>query len=190
MFSKGLFALAKIKPAPMKTQLVLVRRKNGEEQNMRRSLLVTFAALSLILMSFVISDSPARAQQRRRPVTFDTGIVPLGMNQKLRLSVTGDFDGDGAVDAADYVVFRAMKYSQGVCSGAACKLVNVGTTTTGPLTLAAGEAATFELVATTYGRGIVTTNRKNVRVTASIINTLTGETTSQIIVANTDGDIH
>jgi hypothetical protein len=58
------------------------------------------------------------------------------------------------------------------------------------LTLAAGEAVSLELVATTYGRGIVSSNRKDVRVTASIINTLTGDTTSHIIIANTEGDIH
>jgi hypothetical protein len=33
-------------------------------------------------------------------------------------------------------------------------------------------------------------NHRSVRATATIINTITGETTSHIIVANTDGDIH
>jgi hypothetical protein len=56
--------------------------------------------------------------------------------------------------------------------------------------LAAGEAVSLELVATTYGRGIVSSSRRNVRVTASIIKALTGETTSHIIMANTEGDFH
>jgi hypothetical protein len=56
--------------------------------------------------------------------------------------------------------------------------------------LAAGEAISLELVATTYGRGIVTSNRRDMRVTASIINTTTGETASHIIMANTEGDFH
>jgi hypothetical protein len=155
---------------------------------MKRSLILVFVALSMIFVTLVISNSPARAQQDRKPVTFDTGVVPLAPNQKLRLSVAaGDFNND----IATTVGFRGIKYSQSVCSGAGvCQLVNVGTTTTGPFTLPASEAASFELVATTYGRGIVSSNRKDVRVTASIINTLTGETTSQIIMANTEGDFH
>ena len=56
--------------------------------------------------------------------------------------------------------------------------------------MAAGEAVSFDLVATTYGRGIVSSNRRDAVVTAAIINTLTGETTSHIIMANTDGDFH
>jgi hypothetical protein len=68
--------------------------------------------------------------------------------------------------------------------------MTIGTTTSGPHTVAAGEAISLELVATTYGRGIVTSNRRDVQVTASIINTTTGETTSQIIMANTEGDFH
>ncbi len=69
-------------------------------------------------------------------------------------------------------------------------MVNTGATATGPYTLAAGEAVSLELVATTYGRGIVSSNRQNVRVTAAIIDTLTGDTTSHIIMANTEGDFH
>jgi len=155
---------------------------------MKRSLVLALAGLSIILVSLVISDSPARAQQARKPVTFDTGVVPLGPNQILRLTVTGgDFDGDGPAT----VGFRGIKYVQGVCGGGgACQLINTGTTTIGPFLVAGDEAASLELVATTYGRGIVSSNRKDVRVTSSIINTLTGETTSHIIIANTEGDIH
>jgi len=69
-------------------------------------------------------------------------------------------------------------------------LANAGATATGPFTLTAGEAVSLDLVATTYGRGIVTSNRRDVRVTASIINTLTGDTASHIIMANTEGDFH
>ena len=153
---------------------------------MKRNIALALAALSLISVSLFSFDSSVRAQQTRRIATFDTGIVALGPNQILRLTITGDFNNDGDVT----VGLRGIKYAQGVCGGGVCQLVNAGATTTGPLTLAAGEAISLDLVASTYGRGIVSSSRKNVRVTASIINTLTSDTTSHIIMANTEGDFH
>ena len=154
---------------------------------MKRNIALALGALSLVLVSLLSSDSSVRAQQDRKLVTFDTGVVSLGPNQRLRLSVTGgDFNSDGDTT----VGFRAIQYAQGVCGGGVCQFANAGVTTSGPFTLAAGEGVSLELVATTYGRGIVSSNRKNVRVTASIINTVTGDTTSHIIMANTEGDFH
>jgi len=152
---------------------------------MKRSMLFSVAlAVSVILLSLASSDSATQAQQRSRLFHWDTGVVSLGPNQVLR--ITGDWNGDGDTT----VGFREIKYGQGACNGAVCKLITISTTTSGPHTLAAGEAISLELVATTYGRGIVTSNRRDMRVTASIINTSTGETTSHIIMANTEGDFH
>ena len=151
---------------------------------MKRSIALAVAlVVSGILLSLASSDSVSQAQQRRL-FRWDTGVVSLGPNQVLRL--VGDWDGDGDTS----IGFREIKYGQGACNGTVCKLIILSTTTSGPHTVASGEAISLNLVATTYGRGIVTSNRQNVRVTASIINTTTGETTSHIIVANTDGDIH
>ena len=141
-------------------------------------------AVTVILLLLVSSDSSTQAQLRGKLFHWDTGVVALGPNQVLRL--TGDWNGDGDTT----VGFREIKYGQGACDGAVCKLIAIGTTTSGPLNVAAGEAISLELVAGTYGRGIVTSNRRDVRVTASIINTTTGETTSHIIMANTEGDFH
>ena len=141
-------------------------------------------ALSVILLSIASSDSKTQAQQRGKLFQWDTGVVSLGPNQVLR--ITGDWNGDGDTT----VRFREIKYGQGTCNGTVCKLITISTTTSGPQTLADGEAISLELIATTYGRGIVTSNRRNMRVTASIINTTTGETTSHIIMANTEGDFH
>jgi hypothetical protein len=60
--------------------------------------------------------------------------------------------------------------------------------------LAPGNAAIFDVTDGTSNtimavRGVVESNRPNVTVTAQIISP-TGEVTSQIIVANTEGDIH
>ena len=151
---------------------------------MKRSIALAVAlAVSVILLSLATSNSATQARQRSL-FQWDTGVVSLGPNQVLR--ITGDWNGDGDTT----VGFREIKYGQGACNGAVCKLMTIGTTTSGPHTVAAGEAISLELVATTYGRGIVTSNRRDVQVTASIINTTTGETTSHIIMANTEGDFH
>lgn len=152
---------------------------------MKHSIALAVAlAMSVMLLSLASSDSATHAQQRARLFQWDTGVVSLGPNQVLR--IVGDWNGDGDTT----VGFREIKYGQGACNGAVCKLVIIGTTTSGPHTVPAGEAISLELVATTYGRGIVTSNRRDVQVTASIINTTTGETTSHIIMANTEGDFH
>ena len=141
-------------------------------------------AVSMILLLLVSSDSSTQAQLRGKLFHWDTGIVALGPNQVLRL--TGDWNGDGDTT----VGFREIKYGQGACNGGICKLVIISTTTSGLLTVPAGEGISLDLVASTYGRGIVTSNRGDVQMTASIINTLTGETVSHIIMANTEGDFH
>jgi hypothetical protein len=141
-------------------------------------------AVSVMLLSLASSYSATQAQQRSKLFQWDTGIVSLGPNQVLRLA--GDWNGDGDTT----VGFREIKYGQGACNGTVCKLITISTTTSGPHKLANGEAISLDLIATTYGRGIVTSNRRDLRVTASIINTTTGETTSHIIMANTEGDFH
>ena len=152
---------------------------------MKRTIALAVAlAVIAILLSLATSDSTTHAQLRGKLFHWDTGVVALGPNQVLRLS--GDWNGDGDTT----VGFREIKYGQGACNGAVCKLMIIGTTTSGPYTVPAGEAIALDLVATTYGRGILTSNRRDVQVTASIINTTTGETTSHIIMANTEGDFH
>ena len=151
---------------------------------MKRSIALAVAlAVSVTLLLLASSDSATHAQQRRL-FQWDTGVVSLGPNQVLR--ITGDWNGDGDTT----VGFREIKYGQAACMGNVCKLITISTTTSGPHTVTAGEAISLELVATTYGRGIVTSSRRDLRVTASIINTTTGETTSHIIMANTEGDFH
>ena len=152
---------------------------------MKRNIaLAVTLAVSVILLSLASSDSATQAQERGRLFQWDTGVVSLGPNQVLR--ITGDWNGDGDTT----VGFWEIKYGQGACNGTVCKLNTISSTTSGPHKLAAGEAISLELVANTYGRGIVTSNRRDGRVTASIINTTTGETTSHIIMANTEGDFH
>lgn len=152
---------------------------------MKRSIALAITlAISVSILLLVNSESTTQAQLRGKLFHWDTGVVTLGPNQVLR--IVGDWNGDGDTT----VGFREIRYGQGACNGAVCKLVIISSTTSGPHNVPAGEGISLDLVATTYGRGIVTSNRPDVQVTASIINTSTGETTSHIIMANTEGDFH
>lgn len=149
---------------------------------MKRRISLSIAlALSIFLVSLMSSDSTVKAQQGRF-FAYDSGIVALGPNQVLRIAVVSYRETDFNVR------FKRMEYMQTACNGGVCKLAVSSQTTTNPITLMPGEAASLELVATTYGRGIVLSSSREVRVTAAIINTLTGETVSHIIMANTEGD--
>lgn len=82
---------------------------------------------------------------------------------------------------------------QGVCSGGVCKHPIASQTTSNPITLISGAAASFISAGDTgtYGvRGVILSIGRNAQVTAMIVViTLTGEVTSQVIIANTEGDI-
>ena len=139
----------------------------------RRTSLALMLALN-VLLSTAGSPLTAQGQQRVR-LLADTGVVTLGPNQALRVTVAaGDVNGDDAVS----VLFRRMSYTQGACNGGVCKYALTSQTTSGPVTLMPGEAASAELVATTYGRGVVLGNSRDVRVTAQIIDTTTGDVIS------------
>jgi hypothetical protein len=141
--------------------------------------------LASLLLTLASSDSTARAQQQAK-FRADTGIVTLGPNQVLRVTATA------SVDGADFLAvrFRRMQYAQGPCDGGVCKLASVTDLIIDPITLRSGEAASMDLAQAGFEgvRIMVQSNRRNVRATATIINTLTGETTSHIIMANTEGD--
>ena len=80
---------------------------------MKRNIALALAVLSMILVTLVSSNSSAGAQQGRRIVTFDTGVVTLGPNQMLRLTIMGRFN-----DGPTTIGFRGIKYAQGVCAAA------------------------------------------------------------------------
>ena len=118
--------------------------------------------LSVVLVSLASSDSTALAQQGRRNVA-DTGIVSLGPNQELRLTLTGDSNADGSVDGADFLVFKRMEYGQESCSSdGVCKLVVTSQTTSNPIKLSPGEAVTFTCIpGSVFGvRVVVESNRR------------------------------
>ena len=143
---------------------------------MKRRITLSIAlTLSVVLLSLMSSDQAAKAQQGRR-VVGDTGIITIGPNQVLRL--TADFDLDGDVDGADFLVFKRIEYSQGACGGSGvCKLAVASQTTSNPIALTPGEAALYDIpegTSNTVGvRGVVLSNRRKVRVTGIVFDTST-----------------
>ena len=139
---------------------------------MKRRITLSIAlALSVVLVSLMSSASTAKAQPPQRFVA-DTGVVTLGPNQKLRLSVGGQ-SGNNTIT----VRFRRLGYSQ-MCQGPICKLTVASQTTSDPITLAPNEAGFFDIfteISLDSVRGIVVSNSRNVRVNAMIIDTTTGE---------------
>src|SRR5262245_9253628 len=107
---------------------------------MKRKLTLAMAlALGSLLVSLTSSDSTARAQQQSK-FRADTGIVTLGPNEVLRVTVN-------TVDGNDFLALRVrrMQYAQGACDGGVCKLASVTDLIIDPLTLMPGEAASIDL---------------------------------------------
>lgn len=141
----------------------------------RRTALSIALALSVIVLALMSSDSKVIAQGGGADFTrfrADTGVVTLGPNQKLRITVA-----NGLRSAT--VRFRRLEYTPGSCSGGVCKHIISSQLVSDPLTLAPGEAATYnEGDTATNVRCVVTTNRQDVNVKGLIINASTGEVLS------------
>lgn len=142
---------------------------------MKRRIILSIAlALSVVLVSLMSSDSRVEAQQQQR-FRADSGIITLGPNQILRVTVMG------ALDLNDlYFRVNRQSYTQGTCdSGGVCKHTIASQTTSNPIMLMPGEAALFDIPASFLGgvfigvRGVVLSNSRNVRVTGIVFDTST-----------------
>ena len=143
---------------------------------MKRRIALSIAfTLGVVLVSLASSDSTAQAQPATGKVVADTGIVTLGPNQVLRLTLMGDFNGDADVDAADYVLFRRMEYGQESCSSdGVCKLVVTSQTTSNPIKLKPGEAVSFTCIpGSVFGVRVVVESNRQKRVLGVVFDTST-----------------
>jgi hypothetical protein len=128
----------------------------------------------LLSLAFFYPTTQGQEQQKTRVTVADTGILTLNENQMLRVTVTGDWDGNGDVSGAE-LFFRRLEYAQVSRSGGASKTALSSKTTSDSITLAPGEDVSFDIPNTAFGvRGVVMSNRPDVRVTAQIINRTTG----------------
>ena len=131
--------------------------------------------LSIVLLSLVCFPSAALAAPPQR-FTAETGLIIPGPHQKVRITVT-PLGNTGLT-----VRFRQIEYMQDSCNPeGVCKLTISSQTTSDGITLAPGEAASQDLLASTYGRGIVLSNSQDARVTVQIIDTPTGQVESLLV---------
>ena len=148
---------------------------------MKRKIILSIAlALTTAFGLHLNSVTSVRAQPQLR-FRFETGVVKLGPNQILRITINW---GDGA---ANSVRFGQTGYLPGACSTDGVCTLNGTNAYTGVTTLAQGDAASFDITPNFLGgiyvdfRGIVLTNRLNARVNASIIDATTGRVDEVVI---------
>ncbi len=121
--------------------------------------------LIAVLFSVALLPVAAKAQSGMKPIA-DTGMLTLGPNQILRLTVaTGDVNGDDNIR----VRFRQMEYmEQG-------NIYRVSSSSTSPpISLTSGEANLRDIPNTgSPVRGIVLSNSRNVKVVGVVFDTST-----------------
>ena len=118
-----------------------------------------------IVFSVVLLPVGAQAQSALKPIA-DTGMITLGPNQVLRVTVaTGDVTGDDVVR----VRFRQMEYME---QGNIYRVAS--SNMAGPLTLTSGEATSIDIPNTgSPVRGVVLSNSRSPKVVAIVFDTST-----------------
>ena len=132
------------------------------------SLSIAFVFCVLLL------SATATAQGGLKPIA-DCGMIPLGPNEALRLTVAvGDVNNDNI-----RVRFRLIEYTAGICTGGVCKHLVMSQTLSPPIMVNANEAAstTFPIDVASeevrYVRGVVLSDSQNVRVRGIVFDTST-----------------
>lgn len=150
-----------------------------------------------VFLALMSSDSTASAARSRRYLA-DTGLVTLGPNQVLRVTVAPAAGDDGAIPTETISLnFDRYVYSRGACTGPVCKYL-VAAQSTMPVTLAPGETVSIDSGSLNDGRYRLTvicnqvSQSQKVHVNAQIIDTLTGAVVShggvQVAAADVGGD--
>ena len=146
-------------------------------------------SMVLALSLFISMSFPSATQAQPRPNRFraDTGVVYIGGSQALRVTVNGM----GGADAIR-VRFAWMEYMPSGCNtDGVCRHVIQSEGATAPVNIGPNQAASFEVQGTGNGvRVEVRVSTADVIGDACIINSSTGEVTSHVIMANTEGDFH
>jgi hypothetical protein len=145
--------------------------------------LVLSLSLLVSLLSFPLR---AHGQQLRR-FRSTTGVVTIGMGQVLRVIVNGQGGNDTI-----HVQFAWMKYMPAGCnSDGVCRHTVQSQGATAPVTVGSNEAASFDIQGNGNGvEVLIRVDATNITANALIINTVTGDVVSHVIMANTEGDFH
>jgi len=151
---------------------------------MKHKITLAVSMAVCLLASMISLPGTARAQQSRK-LRADTGVVTLGVNQVLRLTVNGQSGNDALL-----VQFAWTKYAPAGCNNdGVCRHTVQSQGVTTPVTINGAEAASFDMQGT--GGDV----RVSIRVKGAgaigdeqFINTLTGETHSNVVIWFVEGD--
>jgi hypothetical protein len=145
---------------------------------MKRKITLSIAlALGVVLISLTNSDSRVGAHNKTR-FSAGTGVVTLGPDQVLRVTVNTR-EGNDRVN----IRLRQTRYAASGTTAGITKLAAAAQETSEVIPLTAGEAVSLDTRRCTFPLcgGVfvsVLSDSRDVRVTASIIDTLTGEVVS------------
>jgi hypothetical protein len=132
-------------------------------------------ALSVLMLSLMTSDSRANVETSHGWVA-DSGMVTLGPNQSLRITVTPTTLRNRTLR----VSFNAQTTTV-TCGGGVCTHTVTTETTTVPVTLMPGQAASYDIdqpAGASAVRGRVFADSPEMQVNGLFVDTLTGMTTS------------
>ena len=134
-------------------------------------------AASLLLVSMFKADSTTVRAEPPQRFTWSTGLLKLGPGQVLRIAADNTDRDDPII-----VVFRRQSYMQTGCSDGICKQVMSDQSSSAPVALGPNESAVVDAADYVVWRSVsVVSNSPNVQVTASIVDSATGQTTSVLI---------
>jgi len=152
---------------------------------MKRRRVFSIVLALILFTSILILPATGRAEQPRDRFRGETGVITLGVGQKVVVWIHG-----GALKGPTRVRFAWQRYMATGCnSDGVCQQIVQSQGTTAPVNLAPNEAASFEVQGNGNGvRVEVRVAAGDVNGDAEIINTATGEVTSHVIMANTEGD--
>jgi len=149
---------------------------------MGRKITLTIAqAVVLISISLVSFESSIKGQAERQKFRSDTGFVTLSPQQVLRVTVGWDLNNDGVfTDSSAIVGIGQIDYVQANCSaGGMCKHASANPN---PVVereqLQALEALSRDIKqmpGSSGVRGVIVSNRADLRLVFQIINTSTGD---------------
>ena len=129
---------------------------------MKRRMIVPLAIGLSLLLLLAGSDGAVRAQAPGIAIS-DTGIVPLGSGQVLRVTVASRSLADV------HVRFRRLEYTQGGCDQGVCAFSIASAVTNDLMTLAPGQGFSIDIGTSENARITVISDSRDLRINAVLI---------------------
>jgi hypothetical protein len=140
---------------------------------MKRKIILSITlVLSMTILLLTSSDSTVKAQNQLK-IIAETGVVTLGPNQRLRLTVN-----TGAGNDIIKLRFRRQEYVETETTGGIRKLAVASQEISDLITLAPGEAASYNVSELALGRELgcfaYSDGNQNIHVNLEIVDLVTG----------------